>query len=135
MNTKRAGNRHHTSPTANRARLRGRVRSLAITIALVGSFTLPPITPAEAAALWTRHAPTRLQAPSQPDIDPAYSAPAKHGVNYVAPTARPKAAAPGGSFGSEKLNLRTSNSRTFSSGGRQLTTLVYPNSVNYRDAT
>ncbi len=33
------------------------------------------------------------------------------------------------------LSSASQNSRTFSSGGRQLTTLVYPDSVNYRDAS
>jgi RHS repeat-associated protein len=37
--------------------------------------------------------------------------------------------------GTEKQNLRTRNSRTFSNGGRQLTTLVYADSVNYRDSS
>jgi RHS repeat-associated protein len=116
-----------------------RIESIAITAALLGSFILQPPTPAQAAALWTQKAPPRssraVQNQAEAGVDPAYQPPAKHGVNYVAPTAKSQPAASSSSPGSEKLNLRTRNSRTLASGGRQLTTLVYTDSVNYRDAS
>jgi RHS repeat-associated protein len=113
-----------------------RIKALAIIGAVLSSFALQPLTPAQAAALWTQNARNAsmrtVQAASRASNDPAYRPPAKHGTSYTAPT--PKAR-PGSSKNSptEKLNLRTRNSRTFSSGGRQVTTLVYPDSVNYRD--
>jgi len=70
------------------------------------------------------------KSPSEPGSDPAYEPPPKHGTNYTAPSA--KSGTSKGSLGAEKLNLRTRNSKTFSGGGRQLTTLVYPDSINYR---
>jgi hypothetical protein len=92
------------------------------------------LTPAQAATLWhplsansSRAAHTLATSAS----DPAYQAPAKHGVDYVAPSASGKGLA----NGAEKLNLRTANSRTFTGNGRQLVTNVYPESVNYRDAS
>jgi RHS repeat-associated protein len=110
----------------------GRARALGLGVAVVAAVAFQPLTPAQAAALWSQgaHAQVVHAAKPKPGNDPAYEPPPKHGTNYVAPT--PKA---GSSKTSEKLNLRTRNSRTFSSGGRQLTTLVYPESVNYRDAS
>ena len=116
-----------------------RIKSIAVAVAVFATFTVQPPTPAQAAELWAHRTESQssrtLTAPTGPGVDPAYEPPAKHGVNYVAPTAKVKQAAPGSSTGSENLNLRTRNSRTFASGGRQLTTLIYTDSVNYRDAS
>lgn len=113
-----------------------RVNSLALASATLAAIAFQPLTPAQAAALWTQSNHAALahltKSPSQPGSDPAYEPPAKHGTNYTAPTA--KAATPKTAQGAEKLNLRTRNSRTFTGSGRQLTTLVYSESVNYRDA-
>jgi RHS repeat-associated protein len=110
----------------------GRVNALGLGVAVLAAVAFQALTPAQAAALWSQsaHAQVVHASKSQPGSDPAYEPPPKHGTNYVAPT--PKA---GSSKSIEKLNLRTRNSRTFSSGGRQLTTLVYPESVNYRDVS
>lgn len=114
-----------------------RINALALAIAVIAAFGIQPLTPAEAAALGSQSAHTASartsQATPNPTIDPAYQPPAKHGTSYVAPLPTLKPASSPASFGAEKLNLRTQNSRTFSSGPRQLTTLVYPDSVNYRD--
>jgi len=114
-----------------------RIKALWVATAVICAFAFQPLTPAQAAELWTKSvhaANTRAQhtAPKA-GIDPPYQPPIKNGTSYVAPTATAKPAS--SSLGSEKSNLRTRNSRTFSSGGRQLTTLVYSGSVNYRDAS
>jgi len=92
-----------------------------------------PLTPAQAAVLWVHRQPAHLTAGSTSAVDPAYEPAPKHGTNYVAPAT--KTASGKDSPGAEKLSLRTRNSRTIGSGGRQLTTLVYPESINYRDAS
>lgn len=109
-----------------------RANALGVGVAILAAIAFQPLTPAEAAALWSKsaHAQAVHAAKPKPGNDPAYEPAPKHGTNYVAPI--PKA---GSSKSTEKQNLRTRNSRTFSSGGRQLTTLVYPESVNYRDAS
>ena len=112
----------------------GRIKALAVAGAVIASLAFQPLTPAQAAALWAPNAhsaSTRtVQTASRGGNDPAYEPPAKHGTSYTAPTPKAKPSTP-----FEKTNLRTRNSRTFSNGGRQLTTLVYPDSVNYRDAS
>jgi len=114
---------------------RTRLTPIAVLGALIMSVMIQPPTPAEAAALWAQslhktasHAPRGAPAAN---VDPPYQPPAKHGTNYVAPTAKKSS----GATKSERTNLRTRTSRTFSDGGRQLTTLVYAESVNYRDKT
>jgi len=111
-----------------------RVSALGVAVPVLAALAFQPLTPAQAAGLWSRspHAQAVHTSKPQPGSDPAYQPPAKHGTNYVAPT--PKAESKT-TAAAEKLNLRTRNSRTYSSGGRQLTTLVYPESINYRDAS
>jgi RHS repeat-associated protein len=115
----------------------GPIKAATLATAVIAAFAIQPLTPAQAAALWSQSAHTASartsQATPSAGIDPAYQPPAKHGTSYVAPSTTLKPASSSGSLGAEKLNLRTQNSRTFSSGPRQLTTLVYPDSVNYRD--
>ena len=115
----------------------GRIKALSVAGAVIASFAFQPLTPAQAAALWSQNAhssSTRtVQTASRGGNDPAYQPPAKHGTSYTAPT--PKAKPGSKNSPAEKPNLRTRNSRTFSSGGRQLTTLVYADSVNYRDSS
>jgi RHS repeat-associated protein len=118
-----------------RAILPRRLNALAIGVAMLAAVSFQPLTPAQAAALWTQSHDARAQVSkfsSQSGSDPAYEPPPKHGTNYVAPT--PKSSASKGSVGVEKLNLRTPNSRTFTGSGRQLITDIYAQSVNYRDA-
>src|SRR5260370_39355880 len=83
-----------------------RIKAIAVTVAVFATFTVQPPTPAQAAELWAHRAESQssrtLTAPTGPGVDPAYEPPAKHGVNYVAPTAKVKPAAPGSSTGSEK---------------------------------
>src|SRR5438093_8226996 len=104
-------------------------------LVVVGAMLQSP-TPAQAAALWAQSANSALartvDARSKPNPDPAYRPPQKHGVSYVAP--KPKASSAKSAAGTEKVSLRTRTSRTFSGSGRSMTTLVYPQSVNYRDA-
>jgi len=114
---------------------RTQLTPIALLCALIMSAMIQPPTPAEAAALWAQslhktasHAPQGVPAAN---VDPPYQPPAKHGTNYVAPT--PKKSS--GATKSERTNLRTRTSRTFSDAGHQLTTLIYAESVNYRDAT
>ncbi|TMC54270.1 MAG: DNRLRE domain-containing protein [Chloroflexi bacterium] len=115
-----------------------RFKALSIASAVIFAFAVQPPTPAQAAALWSASTHGAglgaAHAAPQGGIDPPYQPPAKHGTSYIAPTApgKPTAKDP---VGAEKPTLRTRNSRTFSSGGRQLTTLVYAGSVNYRDAS
>ena len=97
----------------------GRIKALATAAAVISAFAFQPVTPAQAAALWTQtshSARTSVQAAPRAGSDPAYQPPAKHGTSYTAP--KPKAKS--GSAPGEKTNLRTRNSRTFTSGGRQL---------------
>src|ERR1700682_6011668 len=112
-----------------------RTKSIAIATAAIATFAFQPLTPAQAAALWSQSAQAASSRVSQvtpkAGIDPPYQPPAKQGTSYVAPS--PRAGSSNGAIGAEKLNLRTPDSRTFSSGPRQLTTLVYPDSVNYPD--
>jgi len=114
-----------------------RIKALAIATAVISAFAFQPLTPAQAAALWNQSAHTAriptVQGPPRAGNDPAYQPPPKHGTSYVAPIVTGQPASSKNSSGTEKLNLRTRNSRTFSSGGRQLTTLVYSDSVNYQD--
>ena len=117
--------------------LQSRSKTLGVGIAVLAALIFQPLTPAQAAALWNRAQHGQLahttKSPSQPGSDPAYEPPPKHGTNYIVPTSKPTTS--NGAPDAEKLNLRTRNSRTYSSGGRQLTTLVYADSVNYRDAS
>ena len=114
-----------------------RTNALVVGAALLAAIAFQPLTPAQAAALWIRSEHGQVtqaaSSASQSGSDPAYEPPPKHGASYVAPTPKPgtSKAAPG----VEKLNLRTRNSRTFTGSGRELSTLVYPESVNYRDAS
>jgi RHS repeat-associated protein len=119
----------------------GRLRAAALLLSVSASFLLQPPIPAQAAADANARAAQAVAAanaravlearPSaaQSANDPAYIPPAKKGVSYTAPTANAN-----GPFGSEKLKLRTRTSRTYAGAGRQLTTTVYTESVNYRDA-
>ena len=129
--------RQHVAQQVMKAALwPSRIKALAIAGAVISSFAFQPLTPAQAAALWTQNshnASRTLPAAPRAGNDPAYHPPAKHGTSYTAPT--PKAKSGSTTAPSEKTNLRTRNSRTFSSGGRQLTTLVYADSVNYRDSS
>jgi RHS repeat-associated protein len=114
----------------------GRIKSIGVAISVVAAFALQPPSPAQAAALWSHHAHslgTHIStAASNSGSDPAYEPkPAANGRNYTAPAASPKSS---GSSAVEKANLRTRTSRTYAGSGRQLTTVIYGQSVNYRDA-
>jgi hypothetical protein len=115
-----------------------RIKALAITGALIAAFAFQPLTPAQASKLWIPNAHNAsvrtAQVTPRTANDPAYHPPAKHGTSYKAPAPPAKPSAKN-SLGTEKANLRTRNSRTFSNGGRQLTTLVYADSVNYLDGS
>ena len=110
-----------------------RTRAIAVLSTIVVTFVVQPPTPAEAAALWAQSTHNTAghsnQGALNTNIDPPYNAPAKRGTNYVAPVAKNATTR----SKSELMNLRTRSSRTFSDGSRQLTTLVYAESVNYRD--
>src|SRR5260370_6789184 len=133
MNKTRQATHRSTDWLMKQAFQPGRIRSIALTAALVGSFMVQAPTPAQAAAIWTHKASAQISHMANPTAqtgaDPAYQPPAKQGANYAAPTTKAKQSGSNGSAGSEKLNLRTRNSRTFATGGHQLTTFVYADSV------
>src|SRR5437762_3324504 len=107
-----------------------RLNALAVVATLVATFSGQGTTPVLAASTPNRVAGHASQVALR-TADPAYQPRPKSGRSYVAPT--PKTIAPTNSLGAEKLNLRTQTSRTFASGARQLTTLIYGDPVNYRD--
>ncbi len=116
----------------------GRIKSIGVAISVVAAFALQPPSPAQAAALWSHHAHslgTHIStAASNSGSDPAYEPkPAANGRNYTAPASAASPKSSGGS-GVEKANLRTRTSRTYAGSGRQLTTVIYGQSVNFRDA-
>src|SRR5712691_9772616 len=115
-----------------------RIKSIGVAVALLAAFGLQPPSPAQAADLWSQHLHSRgthiSALASQPGSDPAYEPPPPaNGRSYSAPmpVAKPKSS---GGLGIEKLNLRTRTSRTYADAGRQLTTVIYSQSVNFRDA-
>lgn len=131
--------RRHVAQRVMKAALwPSRIKALAVMGAVISAFAFQPLTPAQAAKLWIQNTHTASVRTAQPTprtgSDPAYHPPAKHGTSYKAPAppAKPGSKNPSAT---EKTNLRTRNSRTFSNGGRQLTTLVYADSVNYRDGS
>ena len=116
----------------------GRIKAIVVGAAVLAAIALQPPSPAQAAAMWSQHVNSRgthiSTGGSQPGSDPAYEPPPPaNGRSYVAPTpsARPKSS---DGLGQEKVNLRTGTSRTYASAGRQLTTVIYGESVNFRDA-
>jgi len=115
----------------------GRIKSIGVALAVFAAFALQPPSPAQAAVLWTQHVHSlgthMSTTASNPGSDPAYEPkPPANGRNYSAPASAssPKSA---NASGTEKVNLRTRTSRTFTGSGRQLTTLIYSESVNFRD--
>ncbi len=67
--------------------LSGRAQALAVVAAVLAAFVLPPITTADAAAIWNHPARDfRVNAaPPSQGLDPAYQAPAAAGVSYKSP--------------------------------------------------
>src|SRR6266566_2970094 len=72
----------------------GRIKALAIAGAVISSFAFQPLTPAQAAALWSQNAhsaSTRtVQAAARAGSDPAYQPPAKQGTSYSTPIPKAK---------------------------------------------
>jgi hypothetical protein len=70
-----------------------RIKALAVAGAVISTFAFQPLTPAQAAALWTqnsRNASTTVQTAPGAGNDPAYQPAAKHGTSYTAPAPKAK---------------------------------------------